>query len=97
MYVDIDPSAFPFALASEAHAEECAASAEAKQENTKQISELRENSNDRHVAEHIRAVVAVTMAGMTIHATDSTRSHAEHWQQWALGIADGLDLPVSGC
>lgn len=97
MYIDIDPSAFRFASASEAHAEQCAASAVAKQENTKQISELRENSNNCHVAEHIRAVVAVTMAGMTIHASDSTRSYAEHWQQWALGIADGLKLPVSGC
>jgi hypothetical protein len=35
-------------------------------------------------------MVAATMGHLSVQATDITRNHAEHWQQWALGVADGL-------
>jgi hypothetical protein len=65
------------------------------QENTKQIDTLRNAANEGHIAEHIRGMVAATMANLSTQASDATRNDSQHWQQWALGAADGLELPVA--
>jgi hypothetical protein len=41
-------------------------------------------------------MVAATMGNLSIHASEVTRAHAEHWQQWALDTADGLTPTVAG-
>lgn len=66
------------------------------QENTKQIASLSDDANEAQIAEHIRGMVAATMGHPSIHASDTGKSDAEQWKQWALGVADGLELPVSG-
>ena len=64
------------------------------QDGMEQIAALRNDANEGHIAEHIRGMVAATMGHPSVHASDTTRKDAEHWQQWALGVADGLVLPV---
>ena len=46
-----------------------------------------------HQADHIRGVVAATMAQLTSGATEATRDSAAQWQAWALNLSDAL--PVS--
>ena len=41
--------------------------------------------------EHIRGMVAATMAHLSIDASAITQENAAHWQQWALGVADGVE------
>ena len=67
-------------------------------EGAKQIAALREElpDDEGHIAEHIRGMVAATMGSLSTDASDVTRNTAAHWQQWALGVADGVELPVSG-
>jgi hypothetical protein len=67
------------------------------QEGVKQIAALRgeDAANDDHIAQHIRGMVAATMSKLSADATDATRNTAEHWQQWALGVAEGMELPVA--
>ncbi len=67
-----------------------AITAEAKAENTKQIAALSVGADQAHVTEHILGMVATTMAHISIHASAATRANAEHWQQWALGVAEGV-------
>jgi len=64
-----------------------AITAEAKAENAKQIAELSVGTDESHVAEHIRGMVAATMAHVSTHASATTKANAEHWRQWALGVA----------
>ncbi len=59
-------------------------------ESTKQIAALGDDVHAAHIAEHIRGMVAATMAHLPSHSTDTARHHAQHWQQWALGVADGM-------
>lgn len=65
------------------------------QAGTEQIATLRDDTNEGHIAEHIRGMVAATMANLSTQASDATRNDSQHWQQWALGVADGLELPVA--
>ena len=65
------------------------------QEGIEQIAALRLDANEGHIAEHIRGMVAATMGNLSVHATDATQHDALQWQQWALGVADGLVLPVA--
>ena len=65
------------------------------QEGMEQIAALRDDAQEGHIAEHIRGMVAATMGNLSIHASAASRSQAEHWQQWALGVADDLVLPVA--
>ncbi len=58
-----------------------------QQENSKQIAALRDDASESHIAEHIRGMVATTMGNVALHSTDATQ-----WQEWALGVADGLEL-----
>lgn len=66
------------------------------QDGMEQIATLRDDTEDGHIAEHIRGMVAATMGNLSIQATDATRHDALQWQDWALGVADGLALPVAG-
>ena len=66
------------------------------QEGTQQIAALRDDANEGHIAEHIRGMVAATMGYLSVHSTEATQNDAIQWQQWALGVADGLELPVAG-
>ncbi len=67
-----------------------AMTAEAKAENRKQIAGLSVGTDASHVTEHIQGMVAATMAHVSTHASTTTRANAEHWQQWALGVAKGV-------
>jgi hypothetical protein len=55
----------------------------AKAENLKALAEL--SASQR--AEHIRGIVATTMAHLALDATSATRDAAAQWQQWALGLS----------
>lgn len=66
-----------------------------QQENSKQIAALHDDASEGHIAEHIRGMVAATMAHLS-STSDTTRNDAAQWQQWALGVADKLVLPVAG-
>ncbi len=63
---------------------------DAKAENARQLAALADAATESHVAEHIRGMVAWTVAHVSINASASTREHTEHWQQWALGVADRI-------
>lgn len=65
------------------------------QEGMEQIAALRDDAHEGHIAEHIRGMVAATMGHLSVESTDATKSDAQQWQQWALGVADGLALPVA--
>ena len=65
-------------------------------ENNEQIAALRDDANDNQIADHIRGMVAATMRHLSGQDSDANRNDAEQWKQWALGVADGLELPVSG-
>jgi hypothetical protein len=70
---------------------ECAAaraiSATAKAANLKALAELSASANSRQQADHIRGIVAATMAHLALDATTATRDSAAQWQKWALGLS----------
>ncbi len=84
-----------FISGSPMHIDTTTATSEFMQEGTEQIARLRDGAHEDHIAAHIRGMVAATMGNLSIHASDASRSHAEHWQQWALGVTDGLAPPVA--
>ena len=71
-----------------------AITAEAKAENLSRVAELSEGADEAHVAEHIRGMVAATMGHLSADAPAITRLNAEQWQNWALGVADGVAATV---
>ena len=79
------------------HIDSTAATFALIQEGAQQIAALRDDAVDEgHIAEHIRGMVAATMGYLPVDASDTTRNNAAHWQQWALGVADGVAVPVAG-
>jgi hypothetical protein len=68
----------------------------AKACNLKALAELSESADNAQQADHIRGVVATTMAHIAEDATAATRDSAAQWQTWALGLTDALvaDLPA---
>ncbi len=62
------------------------------QDGNAQIAALRDDANEHQIAEHIRGMVAVTMAHLSSQVLDATRNDAAQWQQWALSVADGLAI-----
>jgi hypothetical protein len=60
------------------------------QEGNAQIAALRDDANENQIADHIRGMVAATMDQLSSQVSEATRNDAEQWQQWALGVADGL-------
>ena len=61
--------------------------APAKAENLKVLAELSIAANSIQLAEHIRGIVATTMAHLALGATAATRNSAALWQEWALGLS----------
>ena len=78
----------------EAGAAEHACTAQAKAQNLIQVAALSDDVDQAHVTEHIRGLVAVTMAHLSVNASSATVGHAELWQDWALGVADGVERGV---
>ena len=78
----------------EAGAAEHACTAQAKAENLIQVAVLSDGVDDAYVTEHIRGLVAVTMAHLSVYASAATADNADHWQKWALGVAGGDALDV---
>ncbi len=66
----------------------------AKAENLRRVAELSEGANEAQVAAHIRGLVAATMGHLSADAPPVARNNAEHWQDWALGVADGVAQTV---
>ena len=66
----------------------------AKAANLASIAELSEDVHECHVAAHIRGMVAATMVHVSAIASAITRTNAERWQDWALGVADGVAATV---
>ena len=84
----------PSTLTHEADAAERACTEQAKAENLIQVTALSDGIDQAHVAEHIRGLVAVTMANLSVNASAATVGNAKHWQGWALGVADGIEHGV---
>jgi hypothetical protein len=60
------------------------------QEGVQQLAILREDCTEAHIAEHIRGMVAATMAHLAVDGSNATIQSAEQWQAWAQGVADGI-------
>jgi len=94
MHNDTATSALPspsLTPAQQADAALRATTIEAKAENTRQVTALADAAAESHVAEHIRGLVAWTVAHVSTNASAATREHTEHWQQWALDVADSVE------
>jgi hypothetical protein len=61
--------------------------ASARAENLKALAELSVTADSSQQADHIRGVVATTMAHLAPDATSATRDSAAQWQKWALGLS----------
>ena len=84
----------PSIVTQEADAAERAITEQAKAENLIQVTALSDGVDQAHLNEHIRGLVAVTMAHMSANASSATVGNAEHWRGWALGVADGVQRGV---
>ena len=62
----------------------------AKAENLKAHAELSATADRGEQADHIRGIVAATMAQLAADATPATRDSAAQWQKWALALSDAL-------
>jgi hypothetical protein len=91
------PSATPFTdgAAHEAITAERATGAEAKAENARQIASLSSFASSGQQAEHIRGLVATTMAHLSKQASPATLENAAQWQTWALGQASGIEVQAN--
>lgn len=76
------------------HAAHRALGAPAKAANLKAIAELAATANRSQQADHIRGIVAATMAHLAADATLAARDSAAQWQTWALGLSDALPLDM---
>lgn len=78
------------------HAAHRAIGATAKAENLKALAALAATATCSQQADHIRGIVAATMAHLAADATPAARNSAAQWQAWALGLSDALplDLPA---
>ena len=72
------------------HAAHRAIGAPAKAENLKVLEEISATANPSQQADHIRGIVAATMAHLAADATPATGDSAAQWQKWALGLSDDL-------
>jgi len=61
----------------------------AMERNLKALAELAESADHSQQGEHIRGIVATTIAHLSSDATAATRELAAQWRSWALGLADG--------
>lgn len=72
------------------HAANRAVGAPAKAENLNALAELAATADCGQQADHIRGIVATTMAHLVTDATLVTRDSAAPWAKWALGLSDAL-------
>lgn len=77
------------------HAASRAIGAAAKAENLKVLAELAATANPGEQADHIRGIVAATMAQLAADATAATRDSAAQWETWALDLSEALDPAVN--
>lgn len=63
-----------------------ALSAGAREDNRREVAHL--PVDDQQKAEHIRGLVAATMAHLAAYGTATTLENAAQWQGWALALAD---------
>lgn len=70
----------------------------ARAENLKALAEIAVTADSSQQADHIRGIVAATMAHIAADAGATTRDSAAQWQAWALGLSDALehDRPGQG-
>lgn len=64
---------------------------DAKAENTRQVAALAEWASKAHQAEHIRGMIAVTMAMLSRQAAPAALANATQWQNWALEFAADIE------
>ena len=76
------------------HAAHRAIGAPAKAENLRALAELSATADRGQQVDHIRGVVATTMAHLALNATSATRDSAAQWQEWALALSDALPAPA---
>ena len=88
------PSATQLAdwTAHEALMAERAIGSDARAENARQIASLSSFASSGQQAEHIRGLVATTMAHLSGRASPATLENTTQWQTWALGMADGIEV-----
>ncbi len=89
MNTDSNAMARPSPL-QEANAAQQAITGPAKAENLRKVAELSDGADQAQVAAHIRGMVAATMGHLSADAPAVTRANAEQWQDWAIGVADGV-------
>jgi len=58
----------------------------AKADNLKALADVAAHASQQQQADHIRGIVATTMAHIAADASRATRDSAAQWQQWALGL-----------
>jgi hypothetical protein len=61
----------------------------AMEKNLLALAELAQSADRHQQGEHIRGIVATTIAHLSSDATAATRELAAQWRAWALGLADG--------
>ena len=59
---------------------------DAKADNLKALADVAAHASQQQQADHIRDIVATTMAHIAADASRATRDNAAQWQQWALGL-----------
>lgn len=96
MHIDTTASTEALCLANEAEAAQRAITVKTMEESTKHIAALCVDTDEGHIAEHIRGMVAATMGNLSAQASVATLDNAADWQRWALGMADGLEQRVVG-
>lgn len=67
--------------------------AEIKAESARQVALLSACASNGQQAEHIRGLVAITMAHLSLDASPATLENTTQWQAWALGLADSIEVP----
>jgi hypothetical protein len=72
------------------HAAHRAIGAPAKAQNLEALAELSESANRSQQSDHIRGIVAATMAHLAADATPATGDSAAQWQNWTLALSDDL-------
>ena len=67
----------------------------AQAENLQQLAAMADDTTPAQQAEHIRSMVAISLAALPSSAPTATHEAARQWQDWALGLAQQREQPVS--
>jgi hypothetical protein len=60
---------------------------DAKAVNLKALADVAATASSSQQADHIRGIVATTMAHIAADASSATHDNAAQWQHWALGLS----------